>query len=82
MALPALALDTIKEMNSVERTRYFEAYARFTDSPTKPYVIRIGSKTLFSVDTMDLRQQFDRFLQCGHKVASRRIAIKRTNHKQ
>jgi uncharacterized protein (DUF849 family) len=77
MALPALALNVVKEMNSVGRTRYFEEYARYTDSPTRPYAIRIGNKTLHSADTMDLRRQFDRFLQRGHKVASRRVAIKR-----
>jgi hypothetical protein len=39
---------------------YFMEYAQYMkDSPNKPYVIRVGSKTLFSDDTMDLRQQFE-----------------------
>ena len=63
MAIPTLTLDEVKEMNSVERTRYFETYARFTNSPTRPYTIRIGNRTLSSDNIHDLRMAFDRFLQ-------------------
>lgn len=39
----------------------FAKYARyFEDAPQKRYAIRVGSKTLLSDDTYDLRQQFER----------------------
>jgi hypothetical protein len=64
MAIPALSLDEVRTMTPEQLTGYFEKYARyFEDSPNKPYAIRIGSKTLLSDDTMDLRQQFDRLVQ-------------------
>jgi len=59
MALPAKPIEEIVTMNAAERTEYFEEYARFfEDAPQKPYAIRIGSRTLFSADTMDLKIQF------------------------
>lgn len=40
---------------------YFELYARyFEDAPKTPYAIRVGSKTLFSDDTYELRQKLGR----------------------
>jgi hypothetical protein len=60
MALPAKALDDILAMDKERLEEYFMGYAQYMeDSLNKPYVIRVGSKTLFSDDTMDLRQQFE-----------------------
>jgi hypothetical protein len=53
-------------MDKSARTEYFETYAGyFEDSPNEPYAIRVGSKTLFSSDTADLRQKFDKLLRYG-----------------
>ena len=69
MALQALNFDTVKEMSPTKRTRYFENYAGyFADAPKEPYAIRIGSKTLHSDDTHDLRMKFDAFLDRGYKA--------------
>jgi hypothetical protein len=60
MALPAKSLDDILAMDNSRLKEYFMDYAQYMeDSPNKPYVIRVGSKTLFSDDTMDLRNQFE-----------------------
>ena len=61
MALPAQTFAQVKAMSPSGRTSYFQTYGRyFPDSPNKPYAIRVGSKTFFSNDTMDLRKQFDK----------------------
>jgi hypothetical protein len=67
MALPALDLETVRKMDKAGRTGYFENYARYSeDSPCcLHYAIRVGSKTLFSEDTADLRQKFDKLLRYG-----------------
>lgn len=66
MALPSLPLETVRKMDKSERAEYFETYERyFSDAPQKPYAIRVGSRTLFSNDTYDLRQQFDKLLRYG-----------------
>jgi len=66
MALPALPLEAVRIMDKHERTSYFETYARYSeDSPLTPYAIRVGSKSLFSNDTADLRQKFDKLLRYG-----------------
>lgn len=63
MALHAKPLKIVAAMNATQRTAYFEKYARyFVDSPDKCYAIRIGSTTLHSADTLELRQQFDTLL--------------------
>jgi hypothetical protein len=57
MALPAKALDDILAMDKEGLEEYFMEFAQYMeDSPNKPYVIRVGSKTLSSDDTMDLRK--------------------------
>ena len=44
-----------------ELEAHFMEAARFMpDAPNTPYFIRVGSRTLFSADTMDLRKQFER----------------------
>jgi len=66
MALRGLDLETVRKMDKSARTEYFETYAGyFEDSPNEPYAIRVGSKTLFSSDTADLRQKFDKLLRYG-----------------
>ena len=68
MALPALDWITVKNMGLDERTAYFESHAQFFESgPLKPYAIRVGSRTLLSDDTSDLRQQFDSLMRYGPK---------------
>ena len=59
MALPGVDADRVIELNAAQRFQVFCDFARHTDSPTLPYAIRIGSKTLFSADTHDLREKFD-----------------------
>jgi hypothetical protein len=60
MASPAKLLDDVLAMDNERLEEYFMEYAQYMeDSPNKPYVIRVGSKTLFSDDTMDLRKQFE-----------------------
>ena len=60
MALPAKPLDEILAMDKERLEGYFMEYAQYMeDSPHKPYVIRVGSKTLSSDDTMNLRKQFE-----------------------
>jgi len=63
MALHALELDKVRAMNEKQRFEYFIKYAgRIEDSPKLCYAIRVGSKTLMSDDTADLRDKFDEFL--------------------
>jgi hypothetical protein len=60
MALPAKPTNEIVTMDEERLEAYFMDYAQYMeDSPNKPYVIRVGSKTLSSDDTMDLRKQFE-----------------------
>jgi hypothetical protein len=43
---------------------YFCDNARFMrDAPAKPYFIRLGSRCLFSADTMDLRIRFESWVR-------------------
>jgi len=63
MALLALPLEAVRAMTPASKDQYFEDYARyFKDSPKTPYAIRVGSKTLFSHDTYDLKQKFLAFV--------------------
>lgn len=58
MPLQAQPLAEILAMDSRQLTAYFEEYARYyEDAPQRPYAIRVGSETLFSDDTMDLKTQ-------------------------
>jgi hypothetical protein len=63
MALHALSLEEVKAMNENQRTAYFERYAGYFGDSPKPYAIRVGSKNLMSDDTLDLRMQFDAYIQ-------------------
>jgi hypothetical protein len=75
MAIPALSLDQVLAMDV---SAYFEQYARyFADSPNAPYAIRIGSKTLFSNDTMDLRQKLTRLLAAEKRKRTRAANIRK-----
>ena len=66
MALRALSLETVQKMDEKGRTEYFEAFAGFfEDSPNQPYAIRVGSTTLFSEDTWELRKKFNKLLRYG-----------------
>jgi hypothetical protein len=55
-------MDKILKLDQNGRILYFQKYARYTDSPDKPYMIRVGCKALFSSDTRDLLRQFDRYV--------------------
>jgi hypothetical protein len=71
MALPAKPLDDILGMDKSRLEEYFMEYAQYMEeSPNKPYVIRVGSRTLLSDDTMDLRRQFEAHI----RKLKRRIA--------
>jgi hypothetical protein len=66
MAPHAKSFEEVKALDAGGRTDYFEEYAGyFPDSPVTPYAIRVGSRTLFSNDTHDLREQFDKLLRYG-----------------
>ncbi len=64
MALPAKPVLDIARMNAEQRFAYFLEYARhIPDAPEGrgySYAIRIGGEMLFSDDTAELREQFDR----------------------
>jgi hypothetical protein len=63
MALHALEFGRVKAMNEKQRFDYFCKYAgRIEDSPKLCYAIRIGSKTLMSDDTYDLRMKMEEHL--------------------
>lgn len=57
MTLQELAKHTPKS-KAVEDF-FFKNAGYAEDSPSKPYVIRVGAKTFFSDDTMDLRIQLE-----------------------
>jgi hypothetical protein len=51
---------------------FFFANARYVeDSPSKPYIIRIGSMTLFDEDTMGLRLQLERMIATARRRKAR-----------
>lgn len=60
----ALSIGEVLALNQKQRTKYFEQYSRFfEDAPAHSrYAIRVGSTTLLSSDTYDLRMKFDSFL--------------------
>ena len=65
-ALPAKPRETVRAMDAVERTEYFNNYAGYyEDSPLTPYAIRIGSQILFADGTQALRKMFDHYLRYG-----------------
>ncbi len=72
MALPSKSFDEVKALDAAGRTDYFDRFSRyFPDSPpTKPYAIRVGSRTLLSNDTHDLRKKFDKLLRYGPNLNS------------
>jgi len=66
MALHGLSLVEVKKMTKEQRTVYFGVFARkYPESQKNCYGIRVGSTTMLSDDTMDLRKQFDHFLRYG-----------------
>lgn len=70
MALPALPIEKVIALNDKALHDYFDDYARFdAEAPQYPYVIRFGSRTLFSDNTMDLWQQFKRTVTRHRKGA-------------
>lgn len=82
MALLAKPIDEIANLRTVEeRYNYFCEYARYmADAPNLRYMIRVGSETLRSNDTHELRIAFDKAvkrirrkaLQQGRQKALRR----------
>ncbi len=61
---PVLSRSEALKLIGDARWEAFCKYARhYPTSPDAPYVIKIGSKTLFSNDTYDLREQFYRHLK-------------------
>lgn len=72
MPIGALALDKVLAMNEEQRMQYFFDFARFIeDVPKLKYAIRVGSKTLQSDDTHDLRVQFDQYLARMSRIAAK-----------
>ncbi len=59
MALPALGVEEIVKFTSKQLTAYFMEYARSNEDVRVgrgyKYAVRVGSKTLWSDDTYDLR---------------------------
>jgi hypothetical protein len=65
MAGPALDGPAVARMTAEERWKYFQNFAQYCeDAPPKGphYHIRIGSRTLYSDDTADLREQFEKYV--------------------
>ena len=66
MALPGLNLSELLKFTPKERDQYFDQYARhLPDVHVKKghtYGIRVGGKTLYSDDTLDLKVKFTRLL--------------------
>jgi len=61
MALPASrSPDELAEMTDEQLQKYFEDHARYfrENPPDSQYAIRLGASSLFSHDTLDLREQF------------------------
>lgn len=64
MALQAYSLERVLAMTEERREWYFNHFAGyFPRSPQKRYAIRVGSVTLHSNDTMQLREQFNAHLK-------------------
>jgi hypothetical protein len=77
MALIGAPLHMILRMDSKQLFKYFCDYARYMpDAPKFKYVIQVGSKTLRSDDTMDLRVQFDAKVKKLKEAHARRAALK------
>lgn len=62
MALPSKTLDEIASLRTAaERYDYFCQNARYMpDAPRLRYMIRVGTETLKSDDTYELRLEFDK----------------------
>jgi hypothetical protein len=64
MALPALSASEVVAMSASECFEYFAAYSRYVaDAPDKRYAIRVGSVTLASNDTLELRVEFENYVR-------------------
>lgn len=57
-----MARKELRAMSLEQRTDYFERYARYFADAAMKYSIRVGSMTLRSNDTYDLRRQFDKLI--------------------
>lgn len=56
--------DDLKKLTEGERLCYFFEHSGYMpDAPSKPYVIRTGSRSLTSDDTMDLLQQWEEWVR-------------------
>ncbi len=59
MALPAIDISAVAALTRSEADAYFNKYARyFKDAPVMKYAIRLGSRTLVSHDTYELKEEF------------------------
>jgi hypothetical protein len=53
-------MNEILAMDKRRLEAYFMEFAQYMeDSPNRPYIIRVGSRTLSIDDTMNLRKQFE-----------------------
>ena len=64
MELPALNLKEVLALDTEGRNLYYADYSRERPDavPCQRFAIRVGSKTLYSDDTYDLRVRFNRYL--------------------
>ncbi len=83
MALPAEPLEALLTLDKAGRDTYFENYARYNDhSPPGrgcAYAIRVGSRTLWSDDTYELKIQFIRALAAIKRKEKRKVKSKHGN---
>src|SRR5438067_13314839 len=75
MAVPAKPLDDVLAMDKGRLEEYFIEHAGYMeDSPNKPWVIRVSSKSFFSDKKMELRKQFESHV----RKLKRRVAFVRS----
>jgi hypothetical protein len=80
MAMPGLPIEDVIRLKTRDLFEYFCDNARYL--PAAPagrgysYAIRLGSKTLFSDDTYDLRLKFNRAVGVARRRS--RVTLKRT----
>jgi hypothetical protein len=76
MALPALPTDQLLAMKRAQLLEYFCDYARRNEDVAIgrgfKYAIRVGSKTLWSDDTYELRSLFEKQIESEKRKARRR----------
>lgn len=74
--LPALPLSEVLDMDP---KRYFNDYARYMGDAPRKYCLRVGSRTLRSNDTMDLKEKFLKYVAVERR--KRTLAEKMENTK-